>query len=173
MNPAQLIDSIQNMGYRIYLKDDTIKLIFTGKDDPPKEATPIINVIKKNKDELREYLKKLYLSTMENIFNNAVNELSKIFQINAIHNAREMFPKLYEESITAENKINSLWNEGRDIKAFSEAVKEWQTIHMKFIELVQTKKGIDTVMEDVYNPFNRKPDSNQGLGKEVVENGTV
>ena len=55
----------------------------------------------------------------------------------------------------SENKINSLWDAGQDIQ-------------MKSIELLNAENGVDTVVEDVYNSSNGKPDPSQGLGKEVV-----
>lgn len=66
------------------------------------------------------------------------------------------------------NKINSLWNVGQGMKAFCEAVRKWQDIQIKFIELMNTENGVDAVMEDVYNSSNGKPGPSQGLGKEVV-----
>ena len=165
-NISKLINTIQNLGYKVSLEGDKIKLKFLGKDDPPKEALTIINEIKGNKVIVIEYLKNI--SRMENIFKDAVNEISKVFTVNAINYTQKMFPETYEKGITAENKINSLWDEGQDMKAFYEAVRAWKDIQMKFIELLNAKKGVDTVMDDVYNSSNGKPGPGQGLGKEVV-----
>lgn len=164
-NISKLINTIQNLGYKVSLEGDKIKFKFIGNDDPPKEALTIINEIRGNKAIVIEYLKNI--SRMDDIFRNAVNEISRAFTVNAIHYTQKMFPKTYEKGITAENKINSLWDEGRDIKAFYEAVREWQGIQMKFIELLNAKK-LDTVMDAVYNSPNGKPGPSQGLGKEVV-----
>ncbi len=164
-NVSKLINTIQNLGYRVSLKRDKIKLKFIGNGVPPKEALTILNEIKGNKSLVTEYLKNI--SWMDDIFRNAANEISKAFTVNAIHYAQKMFPKTYEKGITAENKINSLWDEGQDIKAFYEAVREWQDIQLKFIELLNAKK-LDTVIDDVYNSPNGKPGPSQGLGKEVV-----
>lgn len=162
----KLINTIQNLGYKVFLEDDKIKLKFIGKDDPPKEALTIINEIKGNKAVVIEYLKNI--SRMDDIFRNAANEISKAFTENAIHYTQKMFPKTYEKGITAENKINSLWDEGKDIKAFQEAVKEWQQIQIRVIKLFNAKKDIDDNEGKEYNPSNGKPGPSQGLGKEVV-----
>ncbi|MBI2472797.1 MAG: hypothetical protein HYV59_16395 [Planctomycetes bacterium] len=165
-NISELINTIQSLGYKVTLKEDKIKVRFLGNGDPPKEASNIISAMKGNKHIVIEYLKNI--SMMENIFKDAVTEISKVYTVNAIHYTQKMFPETYEKAITAENKINSLWDEGQDIKAFYEAVRAWQDIQMKFIELLNAKKGVDTVMDDVYNSSNGKPGPGQGLGKEVV-----
>lgn len=164
-NISKHINTIQNLGYRVSLEDGKIKLKFIGDGNPPKEASTIINEIKGNKAVVTEYLKNI--SRMYDIFRKAVDEISNAYTENAIQYVQKMFPKTYEKGIAAENKINRLWDEGQDIKAFYEAVREWKDIQMKFIELLNAKK-LDTVLDDVYNSPNGKPGPSQGLGKEVV-----
>ena len=154
------------MGYKVSLEGEKIKLKFIDKDDPPKEASIIIKEIKENKAIVIEYLNNI--SRMENIFMDAVNKITKVSTVCAINYTQKMLPEMYEKVITAENKINSLWDEGQDIKAFSEAVREWQETQMKYIELLNDQNDVDTIMVDVYNSSNGKPGPSQGLGKEVV-----
>ncbi|KHE92125.1 MAG: hypothetical protein K8F52_01775 [Candidatus Scalindua rubra] len=165
-NISKLINTIQTLGYKVSLEGEKIKLKFIDKDDPPKEASIIIKEIKENKAIVIEYLNNI--SRMENIFMDAVNEITKVSTVCAINYTQKMLPEMYEKVITAENKINSLWDEGQDIKAFSEAVIEWQETQMEYIELLNAENGVDTVVEDVYNSPNGKPGPSQGLGKEVV-----
>jgi hypothetical protein len=167
----KLINTIQNLGYSILLDGDKIKLKFIGKDDPPKEASAVINEIKGNKAIVIEYLKNI--SKMNRIFKKAVNEICKVYKEYTISYVSMTFPKTYEKGMHAENNINHLWDEGKDIKAFYKAVREWKNIQIKFIELLNAKKSVDTVMDDVYNPPNGKPGPSQGLGKETEEHGTL
>lgn len=154
------------MGYNVALEGDKIKLRFTGEDDPPKEASAMIQAIKENKAIVIEYLQNT--CRMDEIFKQAVGEISGAFMVNAINFTQKMFSETYKKGIAAEDKINRLWDEGKDIKAFSEAVKEWQELHKGFIKLLKAKKGVEAVMGTGYNSPNGKPDPRQGLGKEVV-----
>lgn len=112
-------------------------------------------------------------SQMNDIFKEAVNEICKVYKEYAISYVSMIFPKTYEKGIHAENNINRLWDEGKDIKAFEEAVNEWQRTQMKCIKLFHAKKDIDDNEDKEYNPSNGKPGPCQGLGKEEKENGTV
>ena len=162
---------MQNMGYKVSLKGDKIKLKFIGKDDPPKQALTIINAIKENKALTIGYLSNI--SRMDDIFGNAVNEISKAYTRNALSYTQKVFPLMYEKAMDIENSINRLWDGGKDLKTFQEAVKEWQEIQMKFIKLLNAKKGVEAVKDTVYNSPNGKPDPSQGLGKEANDNGTL
>ena len=103
----------------------------------------------------------------------AVHEISKVYQSPPLGYTVKISPMTCEKAVTIENKINALWDEGKDITGFQEAVKEWQDLHMKFIKLFNVKKKVDTVLDDVYNASNGKPGPSQGLGKEEKENGTL
>lgn len=159
------------MGYKVSLKGDKITLKFIDKDDPPKEALTIINQIKGNKAIVTEYLKNI--SRMETIFMDAVYEISRVYQSPTLGYIVKISPMTCEKAVAIENKINTLWDEGKDITGFQEAVKEWQDLHMKFIKLFNVKKEVDTVLDGVYNASNGKPGPSQGLGKEEKENGTL
>ena len=163
----KLIHTLRNMGYKVSLKGDKIVLKFIGKDDPPEEALTIINQIKWNKAIVIEYLKNI--SRMEAIFMDAVHEISKVYQSPTV----EVFPMTHEKAVAIENKINTLWDEGKDVAGFQEAVKEWQGIYMQFIELPNAKKKVEVVKDTAYNSSNGKPDPCQGLGKEEDEHGTL
>lgn len=167
----KLIHTVQNMGYKVSLKGDKIALKFVGKGNPPKEALTIINQIKGNKALVIEYLKNI--SRMYTIFMDAVHEISKVYQSPTIGYTVKISPMTCEKAVTIENKINTLWDEGKDITGFQEAVKEWQDLYMKFIKLFNVKKGVDTVKDGVYNESNGKPGPSQGLGKEEKEHGTL
>ncbi|GAB62736.1 MAG: hypothetical protein DWB56_04095 [Candidatus Jettenia sp.] len=170
-NIQKLIHTIQYLGYRVLLEGDKIKLKFIGKDDPPKEASTIINEVKQNKDMVIEYLRNI--SQMDEIFQQAVNKINEGYPDLTIRYISKTFPKLYKKALIDEDKINTLWNEGKDVKAFEKAVNEWRKTQMKFIKLFHAKKNIDDKKDKEYNPSNRKPDPCQGLGKEEKEHGTV
>jgi len=167
----KLIHTVQNMGYKVSLKGDKITLKFIDKDDPPKEALTIINQIKENKAMVIEYLKNI--SLMYTIFMDAAYEISRVYQSPTPGYTVKISPMTCEKAVTIENKINTLWDEGKDVTGFQEAVKEWQDLHMKFIKLFNVKKGVDTVKDGVYNAPNGKPGPCQGLGKEKEEHGTL
>lgn len=99
----------------------------------------------------------------------AVHEISKVYQSPTV----EVFPMTHEKAVAIENKINTLWDEGKDVTGFQEAVKEWQGIYMQFIESPNAKKKVEVVTDTAYNSSNGKPDPCQGLGKEEDEHGTL
>ena len=144
-----LINTIQNLGYKVSLEGDKIKLMFIGRDNPPKEASTIIHEIKENKAIVIEYIRNIY--RMDDIFENAVNEISKAYIENTFNYTQKVFPRMYEKAIDIEDKINHLWDEGKDLKTFQGAVREWQEIQMKFIKVLSAKKKVEAVHDTVYN----------------------
>jgi len=72
-----------------------------------------------------------------------------------------------------EQRMNTVWDEGKDIQGFTEIVNRWVEMHKKSIKLYCAKNGIDTILDDVYNASNGKPGPCQGLGKEAKNNGTL
>lgn len=167
MNDIQkLIHTLQNMGYKVILNADKIKLKFVGKGNPPKEASTIINEIKENKAIVIEYLETI--SKMEAIFKDKVDEIAQLYQEDTFSYIMIVFPRMHAKAQELEKRMNKVWDEGKDPIIFQEAVKEWGEIHKKCIKVYCEKKDIDTIMDDVYNPSNGKPGPNQGLGKEVV-----
>ncbi|MDN3512521.1 MAG: hypothetical protein NG784_14630 [Candidatus Jettenia sp.] len=167
----KLIYTIQDLGYKVFLEGDKIKLKFIGKGDPPKEALIIVNEIRGNKAIVIEYLRNI--SQMDEIFQQAVNKITEVYPGLAICYISKTFPKLYKKALIDEDKINILWDEGKDVRAFEEAVNEWQRTQMECMKLFHAKKGIDGNKDKEYNPSNGKPGLCQGLGKEEKENGTV
>ncbi len=165
------INTLQNMGYKVFLHGDKIRLKFEGKDDPQKEASTIINEIKGNKAIVIEYLKTM--NEMEAIFKDKVNEIVQLYREDTFSYIMIVFPRMYNKAQELEQRMNKIWDEGKDTKTFQEAVNEWGEIHKKCIKVYCDKNGIDTVMDDVYNPSNGKPGPSQGLGKEAEEHGTL
>ncbi|BBO18497.1 conserved hypothetical protein [Candidatus Brocadia pituitae] len=162
----KLIHTVQSMGYKVILNGDKIKLKFVGKDNPPKEASTTINEIKGNKATVIEYLKTM--NEMEAIFKDTVSEIAQVYREDTFSYIMLVFPRMYDKTQELEQRMNKMWDEGKDIKAFQEIVKQWEEMNKRCIKLYCTKNGIDTIVDDVYNPPNGKPGPNQGLGKEVV-----
>ena len=79
-----------------------------------------------------------------------------------------VFLKTPDKGQELEQRMNTVWDEGKDIKGFTEIVNRWVEMHKKSIKLYCAKNGIDTILDDVYNASNGKPGPSQGLGKEVV-----
>ncbi len=167
----KLINTLQNLGYSIFLDGDKIKLKFVGKDDPPKEASTIINEIKGNKAIVIEYLKTT--NKMEAIFKDKVDEIAQVYQEDTFSYIMIVFPRMYDKAQELEQRMNVVWDEGKDHKTFQKAVNEWGEIHRKCIKMYCDKKGIDTILDDVYNASNGKPGPSQDLGKEAEEHGTL
>lgn len=167
MNDIQkLIHTVQNMGYKVFLNGDKIKLEFVGKGNPAKEASTIINAIKGNKAIVIKHLKTM--NKMETIFKDKVDEIAQLYQEDTFGYIMIVFPRMHAKAQELEKRMNKIWDEGKDPIIFQEAVKEWGEILKKCIKVYCEKKDVDTIMGDVYNPSNGKPGPNQGLGKEVV-----
>ena len=166
-----LIKSIQNLGYKILIEGDKIKLSFLGNGKPPEGARPLIKEIRENKTQVVDYLR--IVTEMESIFKAKVNEISQGYPADTMSFMMIMFPKTYDKVIDLEKRMNTVWDEGKDIKGFTEIVNRWVEMHKKSIKLYCAKNGIDTILDDVYNASNGKPGPCQGLGKERQENGTL
>lgn len=167
----KLINTIQNLGYSVLLDGDKIKLKFRGKGNPPKEASTIINEIKGNKAIVIEYLKTM--NKMEVIFKDKVNEIAQLYRKDTFSYIMIVFPRMHDKAQELEQRMNMVWDEGKDHKTFQEVVNEWGEIHRKCIKVYCDKNGIDTIPDDIYNPPNGKPGPSQGLGKEKKEHGTL
>lgn len=167
----KLINTIQNLGYSILLDGDKIKLTFIGKDDPPKEASAVINEIKGNKAIVIEYLNTV--NKMGAIFKDKVDEIAQVYREDTFSYIMIVFPRMYNKAQELEQRMNKVWEEGKDIKAFQEIVNQWEEMNKRCIKLYCAKNGIDSVLDDVYNAPNGKPGPSQGLGKEAEEYGTL
>jgi hypothetical protein len=167
----KLINTIQNLGYSIFLDGDKIKLKFIGKDDPPKEASAVIKEIKGNKAIVIEYLKTM--NKMEAIFKDKADEIAQVYRADTFSYIMIVFPRMHDKAQELEQRMNMIWDEGKDLKTFQEAVNEWGEIQRKCIKVYCDKNDIDTILDDVYNPSNGKPGPSQGLGKETEEHGTL
>lgn len=167
----KLINTIQNLGYSISLEGDKIKLKFVGKGNPLKEASTIINEIKGNKAIVIEYLKTM--NKMEAIFKDKVDEIAQVYRADTFSYIMIVFPRMYNKAQELEQRMNKIWDEGKDIKAFQEIVNQWEEMNKRCIKLYCAKNGIDSVLDGVYNASNGKPGPCQGLGKEAEEHGTL
>ncbi|TLD40880.1 MAG: hypothetical protein JETT_2872 [Candidatus Jettenia ecosi] len=92
-------------------------LIEAGKIRPP-EATP---------------------KQFEDCFKDAVTELSKDYPQGLIDHIRQKHPERWERSIQAENRINRIWDDCKDLAAFQKAVSEWREIELGLVKLFKNK----------------------------------
>ncbi len=73
--------------------------------------------------------------TFESVFKDAVGEINKNYTPGAIEYARQTHPERYENGIKAENRLNQLWDDGKDLEAFQKAASEWKLIQLEMIKL--------------------------------------
>jgi len=101
-NTKTLIKSIQNLGYKILIEGDKIKLSFMGNGKPPEEARPLIKEIRENKTQVVDYLR--IVTEMESIFKAKVNEIAQLYRKDTFSYIMIVFPQMHDTRTRTENE---------------------------------------------------------------------
>lgn len=77
----------------------------------------------------------------ESIFKDTADELNKNHSQGLVAHTRQKYPGRWQQSIEAENRINGIWDTGKDLEAFQKAVSEWREIELELIKLFLSQQG--------------------------------
>lgn len=80
-------------------------------------------------------IKTLTPEDFEPFFLDAVHELNKYYPQGLVDHICQKYPKRWQRSIQAEERLNQLWDEGKDVGSFKKAVNEWKEIYKELIKL--------------------------------------
>ena len=101
---------------------------------PEKSARLLIG---KGKLELYEPGLQLELTPeqLESVYKDAVGEINRNYQPGTFNFIQQKYPERWNQSLEAENRLNQLWDDGKDLKAFQKAVSDWKEIELELIKL--------------------------------------
>lgn len=139
MIASSILTTLKNMGYKIMLDGENVKLAWQGNGEPDKaKIQPLVEYLKTHKREtiacLSQATSPIPFETLHGIFEDALQDLGK-------HGDRGLFyfgekdPELIKKERETLAHVDSLWKECQEGKAtlftFKGTVRNWYDVMVK------------------------------------------